>query len=352
MFDIMTQELHQQLTRQLKEQLKELVATYTERSTQVNSLAEVEALREELFHRKTGTLTGILRSMKDITDINQKKAIGQEANSIKKQLEQDLANRSTQFSAGNTHLHAFDPTLPAQLPNNGHQHVIRSVQQELTDIFRSMGFSIFEGNELENERYCFEYLNIPATHPARDLQDTFYVQPHGDSAENTEQLVMRTHTSNMQVRIMEQYTPPLRVVVPGRTFRNEATDATHDHTFYQMEGFVVDKDISVANLTYVLKLAMTNILQREIKIRLRPGYFPYVEPGFEVDCYTAQTGWVEMLGCGMIHPKVFESAGYSAGEYTGFAFGMGITRLAMMKYGITDIRLFMNGDLRFIDQFN
>lgn len=333
----------------VEQQLQELSVEFSEKSASIQSQADLDAVQEEFLHRKKGKLSVILRSLKDIQDIEQKKQVGQAANEIKTKFEQELAERANQFTASTGGLGNFDPTLPGKLATNGHQHVLRSVQQELTAIFSSMGFSIFEGNELENEQYCFEYLNIPATHPARDLQDTFYVKP---SAADQDQLVMRTHTSNMQVRIMEQYTPPLRVVVPGRTFRNEATDTTHDHTFYQMEGFVVDQDISIANLTYVLKLAMTQVLQKEIKIRLRPGYFPYVEPGFEVDCYTEQTGWVEMLGCGMIHPKVFESAGYEPGKYTGFAFGIGITRLAMMKYGITDIRLLMSGDLRFIEQFN
>jgi phenylalanyl-tRNA synthetase alpha chain len=166
----------------------------------------------------------------------------------------------------------------------------------------------------------------------------------------------------MQVRLMRQFQPPLRVVVPGRVFRNEAVDASHEHTFYQMEGFVVDKNVSVGNLTYVLKLAMSKLLRSDVKVRLRPGYFPYVEPGFEADCSCTacggkgcsvckHTGWVEMLGCGMTHPKVYEAAGYAAGQYTGFAFGIGLNRLAMLKYGIHDIRHFMSGDLRVLRQF-
>lgn len=249
--------------------------------------------------------------------------------------------------------------LPGKLVPAGHIHPLRLVQTELVEVFRSMSFAVYEGNELETEEYCFEFLNIPASHPARDLQDTFYIdrlRPDGLKE------VMRTHTSNMQVRLMQQVQPPLRVIVPGRVFRNEAMDAGHEHTFYQMEGFVVDKNISIANLTYMLRLAMSSLLKAEVNIRLRPGYFPYVEPGFEVDCSCTncqaqgcsvckQTGWVELLGCGMIHPNVFKAVGYPADIYTGFAFGLGLNRLAMLKYGINDIRHFMENDLRFLRQF-
>lgn len=336
----------------LSQQLQEISVLYEQEAGQIRSIEQLTQARDEFLNRKKGRLTMLLRSIKKIENLAERKEIGQAVNAVKRHIESDLEKQAALFSAPVSGLQNFDVTLPFVSPSSGRQHIIRSVQQELTAIFSSMGFSIYEGNEMENERYCFEYLNIPPSHPARDLQDTFYVKPFGADVDAAKQLVMRTHTSNMQVRIMEQFTPPLRVIVPGRAFRNEATDTTHEHTFYQMEGFVVDKDISIANLTYVLKLAMSRILQKEIKIRLRPGYFPYVEPGFEADCYSKETGWVEMLGCGMIHPKVFESAGYPAGAYTGFAFGMGINRLAMMKYGIDDVRWFMSSDLRFIDQFN
>ncbi len=322
------------------------------------SLEVLEELKVRYLGRKNGELSLVLRNLKDIDDKVEQKTIGNLGNTIKQEIQEAIESSEKKFTTQASSM--FDPTLPAHLPNIGHMHPLRKVQEELVDIFYSMGFMIMEGNELETEDYCFEYLNIPSTHPARDLQDTFFIKD--DSRPKNNQYVMRTHTSNMQVRMMQKYTPPLRVVVPGRTFRNEATDASHDHTFYQMEGFVVDTNISIANLTYVLKMAMSKILKQTVKIRLRPGYFPYVEPGFEADCSCVHcdakgcavckyTGWVEMLGCGMIHPKVFESAGYPAGKYTGFAFGMGISRLAMMKYGIKDNRLFMAGDLRFNEQF-
>lgn len=344
----------------LQATLEEIRKHFKAETTALNTLEAIEDLRTQYLSRKNGKLSTVLRQLKNITDPNEQKKIGNLANSIKQEIQDVLSAVEKKLSEDSASKTSFDPTLPAKLPSIGHIHPLRKVQEELVDIFYSMGFMIMEGNELETEDYCFEYLNIPSTHPARDLQDTFFI--NNPSRPENNQQVMRTHTSNMQVRLMQQYTPPLRVVVPGRTFRNEATDASHDHTFYQMEGFVVDTNISIANLTYVLKMAMSKILKQTVQIRLRPGYFPYVEPGFEADCSCVHcdakgcsvckyTGWIEMLGCGMIHPKVFESAGYTAGKYTGFAFGMGISRLAMMKYGIKDNRLFMAGDLRFNEQF-
>lgn len=344
----------------LQKKLESIRENFSADSQSISTTQAVEELRTRYLGRKNGALSVLLRHLKDISDSTVQKNIGILANTIKQEIQLALDVAEKALSKTPAEASEFDPTLPAHLPKRGHMHPLRKVQEELIDIFYSMGFMIMEGNELETEDYCFEYLNIPSTHPARDLQDTFFIKD--ESRPENNQFVMRTHTSNMQVRMMQKFTPPLRVVVPGRTFRNEATDASHDHTFYQMEGFVVDTHISIANLTYVLKMAMSKILKQTVKIRLRPGYFPYVEPGFEADCSCVHcegkgcavckyTGWIEMLGCGMIHPKVFESAGYPPNKYTGFAFGMGISRLAMMKYGIKDNRLFMAGDLRFNEQF-
>lgn len=341
-----------------QQDLESLQVEYTALFENAATIEVLETLHAAVFNRKQGKLSLMLRSLKDINDVAERKQVGELANTIKMSLEDIFTTKKATLNKTVSSLNEFDPTLPGKAPQTGHLHPLHSVQNELIDIFQSMGFSVFEGNELTDELYCFEYLNIPDTHPARDLQDTFYV----NHEVNGVKYVMRTHTSNMQVKIMENTTPPLRAIVPGRVFRNEATDASHEHTFYQMEGFVVDKNISIANLTYVLKIAMSKILRQSVQIRLRPGYFPYVEPGFEVDCSCTQcqgkgcavckrTGWVEMLGCGMIHPKVFASAGYAPGAYTGFAFGVGINRLAMLKYGIDHIRGFTKGDLRFINQF-
>ncbi|MBI2415341.1 MAG: phenylalanine--tRNA ligase subunit alpha [Candidatus Kerfeldbacteria bacterium] len=321
------------------------------------TVEQFEQLRDHYFGRKQGELVKILRSIQHLDNVEHKRQLGALANNAKQELQQLFSAWQNQHHHASTTL-VPDVTLPGIWPTVGHVHPLRQLQEELVDIFYAMGFMVMEGNELENELYCFEYLNIPPHHPARDLQDTFYVSGDDQGVKR----VLRTHTSNMQVRLMQQYTPPLRAVVPGRAFRNEAIDASHEHTFYQMEGFVVDENISLGNLTYFLKTAMSRVLQSDVQVRLRPGYFPYVEPGFEADCSCTHcagqgcavckyTGWVEMLGCGLIHPTVFASAGYEPGKYTGFAFGMGLMRLAMLKYNIDDIRLFMGGDFRFIDQF-
>jgi phenylalanyl-tRNA synthetase alpha chain len=241
---------------------------------------------------------------------------------------------------------------------------------ELVDIFQSMGFMVYEGMEMDNEFYNFEGLNIPATHPARDIQDTFFIKTKMARPETNPQqkdfsksrYVMRTHTSNMQVRVMEQFQPPLRCIIPGRVFRNEATDASHEHTFYQLEGFVVDETVNIGQLVWTLQEIFRQFYKKPVNIRLRPGYFPFTEPSFEPDmsctfcdqkgCKVCKyTGWVEMGGSGMIHPNVFKAAGYEAGKYTGFAFGMGINRLAMLKYDVDDGRRFMENDLKFLEQF-
>ncbi len=225
-------------------------------------------------------------------------------------------------------------------PILGHLHPLTQLAQQIEEIFSAMGFSIIDGPEIVEEYYNFDALNIPKDHPARDEMDTFYL-------ENGR--VLRTHTSSMQVQYMQNNNPPFRIIVPGRVFRNERTDAKHDIQFHQIEGMMVDKDIKLAHLKAVLFECLKRLFPSSA-IRLRPGFFPYVEPGVEVDI-KLNNKWMELLGAGLIHPKVFESAGYLPGEWKGFAFGMGLERLAMAKYKIDDIRLFHNGDLRFIKQF-
>ncbi len=259
----------------LQQQLKDIQANFTSDLANVSSKEQLQALKDTYLGRKNGKLTAALKSLKDISDKQEKRTIGQLANTVKSDIQKRLSDEIKKRSEGKDQLGSFDATLPGTSAQRGYIHPLRQVQEELIDIFYSMGFTVMEGNELETDDYCFEFLNIPPTHPARDLQDTFYVKE--DSKDGKKQ-VLRTHTSNMQVRMMEKFTPPLRVIVPGRVFRNESTDASHDHTFYQLEGFVVGDNISVANLTYVLKKSMSQILQREVQIRLRPGYFPYVEP--------------------------------------------------------------------------
>lgn len=223
-----------------------------------------------------------------------------------------------------------------------------------------MGFQVVDGPEIESEFYNFEGLNIPSYHPARDMQDTFFIDKEPDKVEG--KLVLRTHTSPNQVRAMLKYGAPLRIIVPGRVFRNEATDASHEHTFDQVEGLLIDKDISIAHLKGVMKEFLGRLFDREMEVRFRPGYFPFVEPGIELDmscpfcggkaCRVCKhTGWIEFMGCGMVHPNVLKAGGIDPKKYQGWAFGFGLTRLVMMRYGIDDIRHLQSGDLRFNTQF-
>ena len=242
----------------------------------------------------------------------------------------------------------FDASLPGVRPPLGSVHPVTAVQWEIERVFQRLGFTVEAGPEMETEYYNFEALNIPAMHPARDMQDTFWL---------TNGMLLRTHTSPVQMRTMEKFGPPIRCIVPGRCFRYETIDASHENTFHQCEGLVIDRNISIANLIAVMKLLLREVFHREVKTRLRPGYFPFVEPGFELDmacsicggsgCATCKrSGWVEVMPCGMVHPDVLRYGRIDPHEYTGFAFGLGLTRLAMMKYGISDIRVMNSGDVR------
>jgi phenylalanyl-tRNA synthetase alpha chain len=248
----------------------------------------------------------------------------------------------------------FDPTLPAAKQERGSLHPITQLTRELEDLFASMGYQVVDGPEVELDWYNFEALNIPRDHPARDAQDTFYCDPDG-------KLVLRTHTSPGQIRAMERIRPPFRAIVPGKVFRQETTDASHEHTFHQMEGICVDKDVSVGHLIGAMKTLLRGVFGRDIEVRLRPGYFPFVEPGFELDakCPFCKSGcsvckqstWIELLPCGMVHPNVLKSGNIDPEEWSGFAFGLGLSRLVMLRYGIDDVRLLLSGDLRFLEQF-
>jgi len=319
-------------------------------------LDDLKQLETKYLGRK-GELTQVLRQLKDLA-AEEKPKVGKMANEIKEELigvikgiEFELKQKEDMEKEKDF----LDVTLPGTKFAIGHLHPNSIIQQQLEDVFIGMGFMVLEGPELESEYYNFEALNIPSTHPARDIQDTFYLN-------DKPELVMRTHTSNQQVRAMEKYGAPLRAIFPGRVFRNEATDVRHETTFYQLEGLMIDKNISVAHLIAAMKTMLKGIFKREVEVRLRPGYFPFVEPGFEVDvsclicggkgCGVCKhTGWVEMIGSGLIHPNVIKAGGLDPKEWSGFAFGMGLTRLTMLKYGIDDIRLLQSGDLRFLKQF-
>lgn len=318
----------------------------------INDLAGLDALVVKYFGRKQGKLTNILRSLKNM-DEKQRKILGKEANEVKIEIWRllDQKRRSIK-NAGKKEF--IDLTIDGEKPALGHLHPITQVQREIVGIFRSMGFGVMLGNEIETDYYNFEALNIPKEHPARDMFDTFYIK-------DEQNLVLRTHTSPMQARIMENYKPPFSVIVPGRTFRNEATDARHEHTFYQVEGLVVGENISVADLKGTLIHLFKSLFGDRIKVQFRPSYFPFTEPSIEVlmSCIfcdqkgcsvCSQTGWLEILGSGMVHPAVFEYAGYPKDKYTGFAFGLGTLRIAMLKYNIPDIRMFYQNDVRFLNQ--
>ena len=311
---------------------------------------------ESALFGKTGVVLELVRSVVALPK-EERPAAGKARNALKLELEQAIAARRTALAEARlgTQLIArdFDPSEPGPIRAIGTLHPITIVQNELVDLFTSLGFSWQDGPEIETENLNFEALNIPKDHPARESQDTFWLDDKN---------LLRTHTSPVQVRTMRRFRPPLKVIVPGRVFRQEAVDASHEHTFYQMEGLVVDKGVSVANLIHVMKTCLKVILKRDLEVRLRPGYFPFVEPGFELDvncpfCSGAgcsvckRSGWIEVMPCGMVHPAVLAQGGVDPEEYTGFAFGMGLQRVVMLRYGIPDIRLFMGGDLRFLAQF-
>ncbi|HHE67595.1 MAG TPA: phenylalanine--tRNA ligase subunit alpha [Candidatus Parcubacteria bacterium] len=247
----------------------------------------------------------------------------------------------------------FDISVPGKKPFLGHLHPLTQVRRKIEEIFQTMGFSVAEGPEVESEWYNFDALNIPKDHPARDLWDTFYLK-NG--------LLLRTHTSPVQIRYMEKRQPPIKIIAPGRVFRHEATDASHEINFYQVEGLMVDKEVSAANFKAITEEFLNRFFEKEVKVRMRPSYFPFTEPSFEVDigcinCFgkgcsvCQQTGWLEVIGAGMVHPYVLKNAGLNPRRWQGFAFGAGLERLAMLKYKISDIRLFYSGNLRFLGQF-
>ncbi len=312
------------------------------------SADELDELRGRYLGKK-GELTGILKGLKDLSP-EEKKAAGAEANRLREQLEKNLNGRrqslKEQEVLERVRSERYDALRPIK-KEGGHLHPITRAQYRVEDIFTSMGFQVIDGPEVETDDNNFTRLNFSDDHPARDEHDTFWT---------TDGTLLRTHTSPVQVRAMQTLKPPFRVVVPGRVFRCEELDATHENTFHQVEGMMVDKNVSVAHLNYVVKTFLSAIFEKDIHIRLRPGYFPFVEPGFECDiAYPDENGkltnWMEFLGCGLIHPNVLRAGGIDPNEWSGFAFGMGLDRLTMLMHEIEDIRHFMSGNLRFLSRF-
>lgn len=343
----------------MKDQLTAIRTKAIEAASKAATIDEIENLRVQVLGRK-GELTQILRTLGSMT-AEERAEIGKLSNQFKEEIESAIDARKAVIEeesiAKKLSEDWLDVSLSApqgeELFTRGRLHPISQFQYEIEDIFTSMGFDVLDGPEAETEQYNFEALNIPKHHPARDMQDTFWTEDNN---------LLRTHTSAIQVRGMEKMKPPFRIVGPGRVFRYEATDASHENTFYQVEGMMIDKNISVSNLIYFMKVLLKEIFKRDVKIRLRPGYFPFVEPGFELDinclicggtgCSVCKgSGWVELLPCGLVHPNVLKSGGIDPNEWSGFAFGLGLNRLIMMRYGITDIRHFQSGDIRFLTQF-
>ena len=335
--------------------MEELRQQFYENLKKADSSEAFEQLRIRYLGKK-GEITGLLKNMGQLA-ADQRKEYGQKVNELKEKAEQAITERAMQAHVKELERRIaltpkFDLTQPVQLPE-GSYHPITLVQRECEQIFASMGFTIEDYDEIVDDYHCFEALNIPKDHPARDMQDTYYL---------TNGQLLKTHTSAAQNAIMRKYGAPLRAIFPGRCFRNESTDACHENTFFQMEGIMIDENISISNLIYFMKTMLSEVFRRDIKVRLRPGFFPFVEPGFELDisclicggtgCPSCKnSGWLELCPCGMIHPNVLKAGGIDTEKYTGFAFGLGLTRLAMMKYGIKDIRDLNSGNLKSLSQF-
>ena len=322
----------------------------------------MEELRVKFLGKK-GELTAILKQMGGLS-AEERPVIGQLANKVRSEIEAKITEKAealrSEAAANKMAAETIDVTLPGKAPEIGRLHPLTAVLEEVKEIFLGMGFDIVDGPEVETDHYCFEALNMPKHHPARDMQDTYYL----DNGQ-----LLKSQTSAAQNAILKKYGKnliengvPIKAIFPGRCFRNEATDACHENTFFQMEGVMVDKNISISNLIFFMKTMLSEVFQKDINVRLRPGFFPFVEPGFELDisclicggegCPSCKhSGWLELCPCGMIHPNVLREGGIDPDEYTGFAFGLGLTRLAMMKYGIKDIRDLNSGSLKALSQF-
>ena len=348
---------------------KDLQRLTGEARAAVEGAKTLEELRkvESKYLGKKGAILELLRSLGSLPAAERPR-FGAAANKVKEELQARIDERTAAFEEGalaeESRAREIDLTEPGVPFPLGHLHPITQVQHELEDIFSSMGFSILDGPEVELEHYNFDALNIPPDHPARDLQDTFWCT--SPTMKPDHRLLMRTHTSPVQVRGMERWIRekrplPLKAIVPGRVFRNEALDASHEHTFWQIEGLVVGEDISVGHLLGTLRGFLRTLFRKDLELRLRPGYFPFVEPGFEMDArcpfcaggcsVCKRSTWIELVPSGLVHPNVLRAGGFDPEKHSGFAFGLGLSRLAMLRYGIQDIRLFLGNDLRFLEQF-
>ncbi len=346
----------------MKQKLEDIRTRAKEQLATLSDLSDLENFRVQVLGKK-GELTGILKSMGALS-AEERPKMGQLANEVRASIETMLSEKTKELKEREMQreiesMPLFDISVPQNLAR-GAYHPITLVQRECEAIFKSMGFTVEDYSEVVTDYECFESLNIPKDHPARDMQDTYYL-------ENGQ--LLKSQTSAAQNAIYKKYKDalvndgvPIKAIFPGRCFRNEATDACHENTFFQMEGVMVDKNISISNLIYFMKTMLSEVFRKDIKVRLRPGFFPFVEPGFELDisclicggegCSSCKhSGWLELCPCGMIHPEVLKAGGIDPEEYTGFAFGLGLTRLAMMKYGVKDIRDLNSGNLKALSQF-
>ncbi len=339
----------------MKEQIKQIRAAAEEAIKAASSEQEIEALRIRFLGKK-GELTAILKQMGGVSP-EERPIIGQLANEVRGYIENEIATISSQLkslaSAKKLENETIDVTMPGNAVTLGQKHPLNIVLDEIKEIFLGMGFNVVDGPEVELDYYNFEALNIPKDHPARDTQDTFYI---------TENILLRTQTSPVQVRVMEKQKPPIRIISPGRVYRSDAVDATHSPVFHQIEGLVVDKGITMGDLKGTLEDFAKRLYGEDSVFRFRPHHFPFTEPSAEMDtmCFNCGgkgcrlckgEGWIEILGCGMVHPKVLSGCGIDPEEYSGFAFGMGLERIVMRRFGIDDMRLLFENDIRFLNQF-
>ena len=352
--------------------IERLRAEFRARLAEVRADAGLKALQDEFLSRKSGSVTGLLKQLGTLAP-DAKRAFGALVNALKTEIEAAIDERRASMASTRPPAGAVDVTLPGRELPLGRIHPLMRVRQEVEEIFTRMGYEILEGPEVEDDFHNFEALNMPPDHPARDMQDTLYLDApivggtwgaHRGlvpDAQVRAATLLRTHTSAMQIRYMKTFPPPLRILVPGRVYRRDNLDLTHTPMFQQCEGLVVGERITLADLKGTFEALLTALFG-DVKVRLRPSFFPYTEPSAEIDiscracggpgCSVCkQTGWIEILGSGMVHPAVFEAVGYDPDRVTGFAFGLGMERVAMLKYGVDDIRLFYENDLRFLEQF-
>ncbi|MEM0965237.1 MAG: phenylalanine--tRNA ligase subunit alpha [Verrucomicrobiota bacterium] len=347
----------------MDEEITRIVAEAEERLSAVTSRSALDEVKA-LFFGGSGSFTAFRKRIGELPK-EEKPAFGKKVNELKTRLEAvfDEAVRKSENEEFAKRLGPeIDPTLPSPDPQRGCIHPLTKVRNRIVEIFRRIGFSVVEGTDVETEYYCFDALNTPPDHPARDLHDTYYLKWGTDVSNVTkssaeERYLLRTHTSSTQIRTMLANKPPIRIISPGRCFRRDTADATHSANFHQVEGLYVDRNVTVRDLKAVLDYFVGELLGKGAKTRFRPHFFPYTEPSFEVDFPSGHLGkvgsdWIEIMGCGMVDPAVFESVGYDPEEYSGFAFGMGVERVAMNLYGIDDIRYFYQNDERFLRQFS